>query len=299
MIFDFIFLSKLSSASSYNSESETGLISGHIVEKIDGFFSRFFYDPLVFGNGKRFCLALDGQLLESDFDDKVNFFSESLGSIFFNSSYFTLNGHPVIIVLNARKKETNTLDLLRDIFKYLGYDNFYYCFINRFDQEIDSTNIDLDLHVFDGEEGADHSTGNWYLSFLEESKVSQKLIFFFPPHSNASTDVHSELNNVEKEFRERNPRVFALLQEQTNFAKRFEQCEINIQGLRKDLESRDEYIANLNIPETTLKRVSDFYYHEYEILPLWYKRFGHLIKVFMGKRSFRSLFDDKVKKYKD
>jgi hypothetical protein len=34
------------------------------------------------------------------------------------------------------------------------------------------------------------------------------------------------------------------------------------------------------------------------VLPLWYKRFGHIIKVLTGKRSFKSLFDDKAKKGK-
>ncbi|MFN4313884.1 MAG: hypothetical protein ACK4E0_06310 [Chitinophagaceae bacterium] len=48
-----------------------------------------------------------------------------------------------------------------------------------------------------------------------------------------------------------------------------------------------------------LRAISEFYRTEYEILPTWYKRFGHIIKVLMGKRSFRSLFNDNVKKYKD
>lgn len=43
--------------------------------------------------------------------------------------------------------------------------------------------------------------------------------------------------------------------------------------------------------------ILQFYKYEYEILPLWYKRFGHILKVMMGKRSFRSLFDKKAKKY--
>jgi len=42
-----------------------------------------------------------------------------------------------------------------------------------------------------------------------------------------------------------------------------------------------------------------WYHYEYEILPLWYKRFGQMIKVMQGKRSFRSLFRDDVKKYKE
>ncbi|MES1222093.1 MAG: hypothetical protein ABUT20_41745, partial [Bacteroidota bacterium] len=42
-----------------------------------------------------------------------------------------------------------------------------------------------------------------------------------------------------------------------------------------------------------------WYYYEYEILPTWFKQIGHIIKVIMGKRSFKSLFKDNVKKYKD
>lgn len=41
-----------------------------------------------------------------------------------------------------------------------------------------------------------------------------------------------------------------------------------------------------------------WYHNEYEILPLWYKRCGQLLKVLMGRRTFRSLFNDDVKKYK-
>ena len=33
-----------------------------------------------------------------------------------------------------------------------------------------------------------------------------------------------------------------------------------------------------------------WYHREYEALPIWYKRFGHIIKVFTGKRTFKSLF---------
>jgi hypothetical protein len=36
--------------------------------------------------------------------------------------------------------------------------------------------------------------------------------------------------------------------------------------------------------------IQEWYTKEYEILPRWYKRIGHLIKVLMGKRTFRSLF---------
>ncbi len=47
------------------------------------------------------------------------------------------------------------------------------------------------------------------------------------------------------------------------------------------------------------KELQEYYNKEYEILPKWYKKLGHLLKVLMGKRNFRSLFNDRVKKYKD
>ncbi len=45
------------------------------------------------------------------------------------------------------------------------------------------------------------------------------------------------------------------------------------------------------------KELQDYYNNEYEILPTWFKRLGHIVKVGIGKRSFRSLFNDQVKKY--
>lgn len=35
--------------------------------------------------------------------------------------------------------------------------------------------------------------------------------------------------------------------------------------------------------------ISNWYLQEYEVLPLWYKRVGHIIKAFKGHRSFKSL----------
>lgn len=37
-------------------------------------------------------------------------------------------------------------------------------------------------------------------------------------------------------------------------------------------------------------KIREWYEKEYEVLPIWYKRFGHIIKVVTGKRKFKSLF---------
>ena len=59
-----------------------------------------------------------------------------------------------------------------------------------------------------------------------------------------------------------------------------EELKIELQNHKKYLE-----IA-LNQKET--EYILDFYHKQYEVLPLWYKRFGHLIKIVTGKRKFKN-----------
>jgi hypothetical protein len=49
--------------------------------------------------------------------------------------------------------------------------------------------------------------------------------------------------------------------------------------------------------QSQVAALQKYYNNEYEILPLWYKRVGHVVKVLMGKRSFKSIFRNNVKKY--
>lgn len=57
-------------------------------------------------------------------------------------------------------------------------------------------------------------------------------------------------------------------------------------------------LLDLSSQHSEVNYILRFYKNEYEILPLWYKRIGHIIKVLQGKRSFRSLYDKRIKKYK-
>ena len=66
---------------------------------------------------------------------------------------------------------------------------------------------------------------------------------------------------------------------------------------QRTLVYQDFLSLSKKVQEKEYYEVLDWYHQQYEILPLWYKQLGHVIKVITGKRSFRSLFDDKVKKY--
>lgn len=52
----------------------------------------------------------------------------------------------------------------------------------------------------------------------------------------------------------------------------------------------NEVLKELDYLRSNRETIINWYTKEYEALPMWYKRFGHVIKVMMGKRSFKSLY---------
>lgn len=64
---------------------------------------------------------------------------------------------------------------------------------------------------------------------------------------------------------------------------------------KADAENNNSKIY-LSHQQKSAREILDWYVKEYEALPLWYKRFGHIIKVIIGKRSLKTLFYNNVKK---
>jgi len=56
--------------------------------------------------------------------------------------------------------------------------------------------------------------------------------------------------------------------------------------LEIDLTNQKRYLAVLR-KEKEMEKIIEFYHGEYEVLPLWYKRLGHVIKFITGKRKLR------------
>ena len=96
------------------------------------------------------------------------------------------------------------------------------------------------------------------------------------------------------------PALKGALEEYMMLKKQYSNLEVDNAVLEERLRN-----AQITIEVIRSKYKDDYeqlikwYHNEYEILPLWFKRLGHVIKVLMGKRSFKSLFYDHVKKYKD
>lgn len=128
---------------------------------------------------------------------------------------------------------------------------------------------------------------------------------YFHPYNEAgpnqyvsSRSLLAALEEAENGLARENPLLYSLLERfgsvQEELAKERRKRIVT----ERELGNQKQYVEVLRSNHQA-KEIQEFYAREYDILPLWYKRFGHVLKVLMGKRTFRSLFRDDVKKYKD
>jgi hypothetical protein len=138
----------------------------------------------------------------------------------------------------------------------------------------------------------------YYQALLQSDLYYNNDIFFCMPSIDILRSTLESLKQIELDFKESFPKLYSLagqnmrLEDETSFLKKknlYTETELNHQK---------QYIDILRSDHST-RELQNYYNKEYEILPLWYKRFGHLLKVITGKRTFRSLFRDDVKIYKD
>jgi hypothetical protein len=161
---------------------------------------------------------------------------------------------------------------------------------------------------FENLELSDDLFYNWYKGRLTND--SSFLNLFYNVNTEAIDKVLLQKERAEKRMMREDPILYKLIQHDNMFAKKEQLLKTTIENLTTDLSSKAAYLdfllaknsdelSNSGIDLIPSMRIKKFYHNEYEILPLWYKRFGHILKVIMGKRTFRSLFKDNVKKYKD
>lgn len=136
-----------------------------------------------------------------------------------------------------------------------------------------------------------------YVALLRGEKPYGNDLFFEGPEAVIPALV-DDLEVAEAELARENPTLYAtVLRLQASEAERDNLTELN-RGLASELDSQRQFVEVLRSGHAA-KEIQEYYNREYEILPLWYKRAGHLLKVLTGKRTWRSLFRDDVKKYRD
>lgn len=216
---------------------------------------------------------------------------EKIISVFFQPSYFLTNdklvvflsdkiaGRGVFIGKLSEKCKKQGLSLL--LLKTRSEGSSYHS-EGQVAYEVTSPGIDYSAIV-----------ENWLSQFLED-KNSGELHFLFWKKDPAMAHVLNEMREKETELYNT---------DHYKFANALYQKQKQIDRYKKELDLKNSVEKSTQLYLDMQKKQTadnvEWYHHEYEILPTWYKRFGHVIKVLMGKRTFRSLFNDKEKRYND
>jgi dihydrofolate reductase len=112
------------------------------------------------------------------------------------------------------------------------------------------------------------------------------------------TTIQELLEAEETFFGQQNASLYMLQKQNRQLGQRVQQLELLYRAAQQEIGNQVSHNQILrSFSQATA--LQNYYNNEYEVLPLWFKRLGHIIKVIMGKRSFKSLFSDNAKKYKD
>lgn len=136
-----------------------------------------------------------------------------------------------------------------------------------------------------------------YRKRLQSGSIYNNL-FHFTGSVNERSRLYEMAEQEEAAVKATNPGLYEMAVHTRSVLSENEYLKKKNSGMMNEL---DNYKSHIDILKSShqANELQQYYNREYEALPLWYKRFGHIIKVITGKRSFRSLFNNKIKKQKD
>jgi len=142
------------------------------------------------------------------------------------------------------------------------------------------------------------SLARHYTAMLTGDRYDGNDLFFYSSSPETLQTALTMLRQIDNKFVQDFPALAGLIQANQHLEGQIRSLQKQLDSIRTELAHQKQYVEVLRSSHAT-KELQDYYTNEYEILPLWFKRLGHLVKVLTGKRTFRSLFRDDVKKYKD
>ena len=259
---------------------------------IKSFYKKIFSLPQKYP----FCLLIDLNSQRSKAESEINEFVDLLVSFSFSLNYIkTSYDAPRVLFELSNAEDKKYVSVICDAFKNQGYDYIEPALIysDRALQDNERTNFRFDL-----QKSVTHLLHD-YISSIKRVDSSGSYFFFFLEDPAKLYEILDIIQKAETTIREDTPQTYYLLKENMSASAKERRSIVKIGLLQEELDSLKAYNLFPTREKDRTKELQQWYDKEYEILPLWYKRVGHVLKVLMGKRTFRSLFDDNVKKYKD
>lgn len=137
-----------------------------------------------------------------------------------------------------------------------------------------------------------------YRGWLQAPNMSADTLFVDVTLPADINTAHEALRAEEILFNQQNPGLFSLKIQNRELNKQVQQLELLCKAAQQEISNQVSHNQILR-SSSQATALQNYYNNEYEVLPLWFKQLGHVVKALMGKRSFKSLYSNKVKKYKD
>lgn len=236
-----------------------------------------------------FSILLSGDDLSlAEADDT---FLEAVAGLFFQPSYYMVNYHPVVFLKDPASSCTNFIERLQHKCRSQGLQRISTIEIKAEDHRNDTTpqfgywanKDDIDYHML---------VKNWLAQYLGNNNPSEIHILFPYKAEESAALIKTSFEKENAVKRTEDYQIASAFYEKEKIIEAYKH-QLSMKAI--DLQNNQLY---LSIQKEERVNALEWYRQEYEILPLWYKRFGHIIKVLTGKRTFMSLFNDNVKKHK-
>lgn len=249
----------------------------------------FFYTHLLHSSIKPgFCFHID--IKEKKVEEINQFIQEYLIPSFFHYQYkYDSFSSPFILASASTSSNAPFLSILNCAGREQGFPNISPLTVKKY-------------HLISTLNADDKTVVEHYANTLMKIKDFNEPIFFQINSIDEISPFLLKLNRAEIILAAKHHQLMQFFIDYTKLYEDRRQLSFQNGVLAQSLESLSKYGSDINEPGSFYKKkiadIVNFYKNEYEILPLWYKRLGHILKVITGKRTFRSLYDDNSKKYK-
>ncbi len=215
--------------------------------------------------------------------------------VFFHPKFLRRNELPAVFVFQEGGYSEAVKKFMHDLassFFSRGLDGLECIYFNS---EDDSSNLNASI-IHNYKDST--SFEDWYYRLLTQKYYLGNYISLNDFPNESMENIIRSKKNCEKKFKLNLPYQYQFSQKFIILKTKTPVLETRLKQNTEDLENQKKYLTVVKQQDEATK-INNFYYNEYEILPLWYKKIGHVIKVLQGKRALRSLYDSNVKKYKN
>ncbi|MEO6903064.1 MAG: hypothetical protein ABI315_07915 [Bacteroidia bacterium] len=262
------------------------------IQKIN--FQEIYANPISLSNSCFFSIYIN---VSNEAQSIVNALvsKEILLQLFFHTRFIKIDNKPVIFIDQKNDKNEKVNSFLLEITAFCilnGFEGVELIFLETDQNKIQTKALLIYPFV------SQMVLGDSYFHLLQTKFYTANIFSISNIPEECLIDVNKTLLDTEKKLMIDFTSQYNYMNSFYELTQKIELLENELSHTKNDLKNQKIYLNFFKSQDEALK-IYEFYSNEYEILPLWYKRVGHIIKVLTMKRTFRSLFDNNVKKYKN